>query len=839
MIAIEKKTSPQFLTSFAQSIATRFRKLLDWPNRGEMTPRLAVPLGAIVLLAAFVSLDITANGQIVVNNTQDNLTAGNGLCTLREAIVNANGGAAFEASGGDCAAGNAGADVITLPPGNYRLSIAGAGENGALTGDLDIFEDLTINGGVPQPTIQGSRDRVFDVLMGSTFTLDNVRVTGGDAGAAGPDDNGGGIQACCGTTVNIQNGSNIDSNKAHNNGGGISCVSCFLNITGGSRIFDNKANDNRSGAGDGGGVYIDGAGNAALTLMNSTIGGETVRNGDKNTAVNGAGLFIGDDVVTNITGSTISGNEATNNGGGINDARTASGTTLVVNSTISGNKALNDGGGFYINDTSNQSPSTTIKNVTVSNNTADSDNRNGGSGGGLFHNDGTVLIFNSIFAQNIDRSSEPDCNSVNAATGDDNVNSGGNNIVGDNTGCATQFPAGNTNANGDIVGTTASPIDARLEALDTNPPGVPSTHMLLSDSPALDFGDNTICADGDVNNLDERGVVRPQQFNGVTNCDSGAVELQRVERFGVAQALRVSSVFPVPFSCGMDQKTILNMGNEFISKEKHETYIKIINPEKRTLLIFRSSSQAQIAQSLTLNRPAEFQVPGVMSPFVLLRINPGKTIQIKCSDLFNYPIQLDGNGNIQTTLLDELGDPDTFFQGVLFLETNSRDLQVLVQLVTQTWTATPPLGGGSPATFTGGERLLKHIEVFSETATGSRAVPFRVVPQGAPLVASASIRELNKVRDQSPRFVHMSAPGNRNINFQAQNIPTQELEVQIYSLSGNQVFEQSTRGNVLQWNLRDTKGRPVSNGVYLYVLKSRGPDGKIFISGVKKLLVLR
>ena len=77
-------------------------------------------------------------------------------CSLREAIVAAN------------AAG--GADTITLPAGAYTLTTPGAGENAAATGDLDITDDLTINGAGAATTIidGGSLDRAFDVTGTST-----------------------------------------------------------------------------------------------------------------------------------------------------------------------------------------------------------------------------------------------------------------------------------------------------------------------------------------------------------------------------------------------------------------------------------------------------------------------------------------------------------------------------------------------------------------------------------------------------------------------------------------------------------------------------------------------
>ena len=80
--------------------------------------------GTPVALAAGISVDSTA----------DNLTGADGLCTLREAITNANTDS--DTTGGDCTAGS-GADTITLPAGTYALSIAGAGEDANATGDLD------------------------------------------------------------------------------------------------------------------------------------------------------------------------------------------------------------------------------------------------------------------------------------------------------------------------------------------------------------------------------------------------------------------------------------------------------------------------------------------------------------------------------------------------------------------------------------------------------------------------------------------------------------------------------------------------------------------------------
>ena len=61
--------------------------------------------------------------------------------------------------------------------------------------------------------------------------------------------------------------------------------------------------------------------------------------------------------------------------------------------------------------------------------------------------------------------------------------------------------------------------DPGLDVLADN--GGPTlTHALLPSSGAIDGGDNAICATVPVNNIDQRGISRPQG----ANCDIGAFE---------------------------------------------------------------------------------------------------------------------------------------------------------------------------------------------------------------------------------------------------------------------------------------------------------------------------
>jgi hypothetical protein len=65
------------------------------------------------------------------------------------------------------------------------------------------------------------------------------------------------------------------------------------------------------------------------------------------------------------------------------------------------------------------------------------------------------------------------------------------------------------------------------------------------------------------------------------------------------------------------------------------------------------------------------------------------------------------------------------------------------------------------------------------------------------------------------------------------------LKVEIFSLAGRKVFEQEASGNALRFYALDDRGRPLANGVYLYVVTVRGFNGEMIRSEVKKLVVLR
>lgn len=259
-----------------------------------------------------------------VNTTADNLTAGDGNCTLREAITNANNDS--DMTGGDCTAG-AIADTIVIPAGTYTLGISGVNENANATGDLDIrVNNLTITGVDVANTIidGGALDRVFHIIAG-TVELSGLTIRNGS-----PDGAGGGIA----------------------NSGDLTLINTL--------VSDNKAEC------CGGGI----SNNATLTLNNSTVSSNTTIHSRGSGA--GGGIYNGGGTLI-LNSSTISGNSAVAFGGGIangtDGSGSRSGTLILNNSTVSGNSAVGFGGGIATLGVA----ATKLKNTIVANNTAGGD----------------------------------------------------------------------------------------------------------------------------------------------------------------------------------------------------------------------------------------------------------------------------------------------------------------------------------------------------------------------------------------------------------------------------------------------------------------------------------
>ena len=238
-------------------------------------------------------------------------------------------------------------------------------------------------------------------------------------------------------------------------------------------------------------LALQGAGSRIFNVNGSpvVIRGFTVTGGNVGPA-NGGGIFVSSLGTIGIVSCAITGNTA-GNGGGV---RSSAAATVIIDSTISGNTATgsNGGGGLDL------SSPTTIINSTISGNV----NTAGGtaSAGGIWaSNSNPTTILHSTITDNTSNpyggilkgSSNPvviGSSIVAGNHGGSDLNpqgytSNGHNLIG-NPGSASGFTNG---VNGDLVGTSASPLDPLLALLADNG-GPTQTHALLPGSPAINAG---------------------------------------------------------------------------------------------------------------------------------------------------------------------------------------------------------------------------------------------------------------------------------------------------------------------------------------------------------------
>ena len=79
----------------------------------------------------------------------------------------------------------------------------------------------------------------------------------------------------------------------------------------------------------------------------------------------------------------------------------------------------------------------------------------------------------------------------------------------------------------------------------------------------------------------------------------------------------------------------------------------------------------------------------------------------------------------------------------------------------------------------------------------------------------------------------------RAIGFFVQGTGIKAINVQLFSLTGKRVYASGWMENGYKWRLQNLNGRPMANGVYLYIVTVRGYDGQSVQTQVKKIVINR
>lgn len=541
---------------------------------------------AISVLTLMPAGDSQAVVTFAVDSTLDEVdaTIGDGLCvstpsgkcTVRAAIQETNA--------------LVGKDIIDVPVGTYTLTILGVSEDAAASGDLDITDDVKIDGASGIAEIDGDLiDRVFDIDPGDTaidVELFDLRITNGMTVAT---EYGAGVNSGSSSTTSLHiERTFFDDNTTADFGGGLFNASDLT-------LVDVEFRNNM--AKDGGGYYEGGTTVASLTNVNFFENTATDDAGAiylattaitldrglfyENTAVDRGGAVLAEESFTLTTGSfhkntadmggaffatsgaavtihdvTMDDNGATTSGGAVYNLEAFDMTSSTVKSnvagvdgggflnsgagildlrnvTISGNQAKVNGGGV-----ANYGDLVDMNNVTTTLNIADSDTNASGTGGGAFAMSTVGLDFeisNTIIGNNGFPASSPDCAGP--------ITSAGYNLIEDTTGCAI----------GGILTGNITGVDPILINLQANG-GNTLTHLLGAASAARDTGSPVppgsavdSCA-----TIDQRELSRPRDGNGdgIAVCDIGALEsfgsAPTATPFGTGSPTATASATPTP-----------------------------------------------------------------------------------------------------------------------------------------------------------------------------------------------------------------------------------------------------------------------------------------------------
>ncbi len=394
-----------------------------------MRHRVVGGLGAVVLAA--LTLTACEPAELVVTKTADtNDGRCDQDCSLREAVLAANA--------------RPGRDLVRVPAGTYRLTRAGIGEDAGATGDLDVTDDLVLQGRSASTTVidglapSPGNVRVLDVRAG-TVSVRDVTLQHGRAEEGGGD--GGAVRNRAAlelVDVVVQDSSAEDSgggiDSVPSGGGEVSLTLIRTTVAGNTNteegsgirsggrlvLIDSTVRDNHNNDGYGGGIQVLGTGE----ILDSRIEG--------NTNLCGGGLYNLGDLVVRRT--AIVENTGTNGPAGIDNR----GTLVVTDSDVLRNRSAVGGGGI-----GNLGGSIRLEHVTVAGNVAEdngfTDCRTGIAGGGLLNTpgDGGVIgrfvLSNSTIAYNADAAGQaPDCSGVFV--------DGGGNTIGSRRGCSLFVP---------------------------------------------------------------------------------------------------------------------------------------------------------------------------------------------------------------------------------------------------------------------------------------------------------------------------------------------------------------------------------------------------------------
>jgi hypothetical protein len=590
----------------------------------------------------------------------------------------------------DCAAGSASAGAANG---------GGAFVAGNATMTNAVFANNTVDGTL---RVRGGGVAVVGALTATSSSFTANHATAHSAGGASPFDaipEGGGIHALSGAdlTDSVVSGNVAMSESAEAFGGGIAtgshpddyygsleilrgtitgnsvtstCSVCApqgggIAAVGDTRLRNTQLAGNSSGSS---GLYGGAGGMRVFDATSVAIYSSSILGNHADSA--GGGILPSEYGYLLIDGTTISGNDAGNQGGtdeGGGGVLCLACALTVTSSTVSGNTAGAGGGGIMIafGDYAPSAPA--IQNTTISGNTAE-------EGGGLMLDGGSPTISNSTIAFNnatvrgagvsatyysytVELQSTIVSNNMTGANERDvfvfGAVNGANNVIPNADGSPAPMP-------GDTI--TADPL---LQPLANN--GGPTlTHALGDGSPAIDMGND---AAGLV--FDQRGNPYTREFGAA--ADVGAFEVQPASAMytiggsvfgltGSGLVLQQSGGDDLPISAdgGFTFATPVIDGGSY-------SVTVSVQPTDQTCVVANGSGTVSGADvtgvevTCTAKPPATYRigghVSGLLGSGLVLQQNGGDDLAISADGTFAFSTPVQDGGAYSVTVFAQPGRP--------------------------------------------------------------------------------------------------------------------------------------------------------------------------------------
>ncbi len=286
------------------------------------------------------------------------VVANDGNCGLREAVIAANTDTASGAMTGECPGGES---AVSVPAGNFMLTISGPDEDASANGDLDLINFTTIDGVGPASTTitqTVSGQRVIHIRPNQApVSLTDISITGGSLS--------GSVGTLMGAGVFMDGDTNMSSSRDLQN----------------VRIFGNVIGAGSAAVGQGAGVAASLPG--AATLLG--LADVTVENNDTTGPTTGAGVYSASGLAmeqSRVTGNDASG--ASVQGGGVWAADAGIVRSVIDDNSVEAlSAALNSegalGGGLYLTGFSS-----TVTHSTIAGNDVSASASGRSFGGGVF-----------------------------------------------------------------------------------------------------------------------------------------------------------------------------------------------------------------------------------------------------------------------------------------------------------------------------------------------------------------------------------------------------------------------------------------------------------------------